>query len=141
MTSADLIPSNEIPGARACYDILLIDDDVDIRAVLSAVLQGRGYSVLVAPEGKTALQFFLTCTFRLVITDIFMPVMDGLEVIMKHAAAGRQIPLLAMSGGSVVGARACVLKQASLLGSWKTLSKPFEIPELLSAVEALIGRK
>jgi len=141
MTTTNNINTVEFPRPYVCFDILLIDDDIDIRTVLLAALKRLGYSVVVAPEGKTALQLFATYTFRLVITDIFMPVMDGLEVIMKSSAAGRTIPIMAISGGSLIGEPECVLKPAGLLGCRRALAKPFEMPEFLAAVEELIGRK
>jgi CheY-like chemotaxis protein len=141
MTTTAYHYSTELPCVHLYVDILLIDDDVNLRTVLAAALQRQGYSVVVAHEGKTALQLFSNHTFRLVITDIFMPVMDGLEVIMKSFAAGRTIPILAISGGGMMGEAECVLKPAGLLGCRRALAKPFEMPEFLSAVEALIGRK
>ncbi len=137
MSTSESTNTARLPRAR--IDILLIDDDIQIRTVLLAALQKQGYTVLVAPEGKTALGYCLRYTFRLVITDIFMPVMDGIEVIMNSSAAGRKTPILAMSGGSAFGGPEFFLKPAGFLGCRKTLAKPFEMREFLSAVEELVG--
>lgn len=138
MTTAVCPPLPARAVERECADILLIDDNDAVRLVLATALRKAGYSVQAAPEGKTALRLLSSHRFRLVITDIFMPEVDGLEVIMKSVAHGRETPILAISGGGGIGGPDCVLKPAGFLGCRKTLAKPFELPEFLTVVADLL---
>jgi DNA-binding NtrC family response regulator len=127
------------PLAAGSWDILLVDDDASIRAVLERALAKQGYSVVSASNGNDARRWVTQSRFRLVVTDIFMPDSDGLDLIMACSATHPAMPILAISGGSRVGGPDTFLKPARLLGSRRTLAKPFELPEFLRVVADLIG--
>jgi two-component system cell cycle response regulator CpdR len=129
----------EKDGKRPLYDILLIEDEVPFRELLSTVLSCVGYSVLTAGDGKTGLDLLSRHRFRLVITDIFMPENDGLEVIMKQMAAQPDSRILAMSGFSGYTDIPTILRMAEVLGSQRTLVKPFRLSEFWEAVYALVN--
>jgi CheY-like chemotaxis protein len=129
----------EPAGRRERVDILLIDDDAAIRTMLTETLQRHGYSLRAAADGKAAMGFLSRHDFRLIITDIFMPRMDGIEVILKHNAIHPEVPILAISGGSAFGGPDNMLKPAAYLGCRQTLAKPFEMGVFLATVEQLIG--
>ena len=137
-STAGLSPASPVP--REQVDILLIEDDAAIRAMLISTLKKRGYSLRWAPEGQSAMRLLSNLRVRLLITDIYMPGMDGIEVIMKYSALSPGTPILAISGGGEVGGPGCMLRPAKLLGCQRTLAKPFEIEHFLALVEELIGK-
>ncbi len=73
------------------------------------------------------------------VTDIFMPDVDGLELIGTVATTWPEMPILAMSGGGVLEQPEAALRVARPLGSWRTLAKPFELPAFVAAVRELLG--
>src|ERR1700686_3266414 len=105
--------------------ILVIDDDALVRQALTQVLNSRGYEVQCAPEGRQGLRAFQQRRPDLVISDIIMPEMEGIETIMELRILSRDCPIIAMSGGGRFG-KADFLSVAKHLGATVTLSKPFE---------------
>jgi len=111
--------------------VLVIEDKGDMRDFLRVALEGAGHEVLTAEHGQQALAYLNGHKVDVVLTDLFMPEMDGIEVI---AALRRQFPrvkVLAMSGRPGVD----YLTVAKELGAARILRKPFAMDELLSAVE------
>lgn len=110
--------------------VLVIEDNADLRDYLRMALQSEDHSVLTARNGKEALGFLDGQGIDVVVTDLFMPEMDGIETI---AALRRRLPgvkIIAMSGRPGVD----YLTVARELGVTQTLRKPFEIDELLKAL-------
>lgn len=112
--------------------ILIIDDDEQIRAFLRRVLEAAGYMVTEAPNGQEGLRQFRQTPTALVITDLFMPGRDGLEVTMALHRESPTVRIIVLTGGS--GQRD-FLEVAKLLGAHRTMRKPIMIAELLQAVE------
>ena len=111
--------------------ILVIEDNADLREYLRLALESEDYQVLSARNGKEALDFLDGQAVDAVVTDLFMPEMDGIETI---AALKRRLPgvrVIAMSGRSGVD----YLTVARELGVAHTLRKPFEMDELLKALK------
>jgi DNA-binding NtrC family response regulator len=127
-----------LPAGLDPVDILLIDDDPGVRAMLEKVLRRAGYSVESSKNGKTTLELLARHSFRLVITDIYMPDMDGYQVIMKINGTKPRPLVLAISGGAYSSA-ASSLKTAQLLGSSRLMAKPFDLAEFCATVRELIG--
>jgi DNA-binding response OmpR family regulator len=120
--------------------ILLIDDDEDLRVALCLFLERAGYTVTVARDGREGLKIFRRLPPDLVITDI---VMDGLEGIETSQALCHEVPgvkIIAMSGG---GSRrhSSFLEFAKHLGAQQTLDKPFHPKDLLTAVCAALHQE
>ncbi len=118
--------------------ILLVDDDDLLAESLAEYLRRHGYAVQVACEGRMAMDLLARQRFALVISDIFMPEVDGIELL---GLLRRCIPppaIVAMSG-SGAGRVECMLKMASVLGASRTLSKPFQPAHLIRLVHQLIG--
>jgi len=124
---------------RRLMDILVIDDDESVRSMILEILRRNGYSFESASDGRTALTLLARHEFRLVITDIFMPDMDGLELIMKYTASNPNALILAISGGCRGNFADSSLKPARLLGSRRTLAKPFGVKEFLTTVREMLG--
>ena len=111
--------------------ILLIDDQEPIRKLLRTVLERAGYTVLEASNGRVGLELYRTQSADLIITDIAMPEMNGLELILELTRGILNVKVIAMSGEQ---GRANSLDAAKLLGARHTLQKPFSMEKLLKAV-------
>jgi len=115
-------------------EILIIDDEPSIRRLLVRALSKVGHTVHEARNGEAGFELFHRVHPELVITDIVMPDMEGIELIRKLRQDAPTVPILAISGSGTP----LYLRAATRLGATATLAKPFEIAELLAAVERLI---
>ena len=118
--------------------ILIIDDDDTWRGILAKVLEEAGYVVHEAENGNVGLQACRDHDFQLVITDIFMPERDGLEIVRTLKSSPRRPKILAMSG-SHAGGQLDFAGVAARLGADKALKKPFGAEVLRNAVLELVG--
>lgn len=119
-------------------EILIIDDEPGVLGVLRRILENAGHSVTEAPNGEVALREFEDKPADLVITDIFMPEMDGIEFLVHLRTAFPDARVLAMSGGGPLP-RDQALSDASLLGADQILQKPFDRENLLEAVDRVLA--
>src|SRR6266851_3819878 len=120
------------------HSILVIEDDSELRQVLRLTLGAAGYEVKTAIDGKAAEGLFRSQPPDLVITDIYMPNKDGLEVIMELRASFPQTQIIAISGQV---STKNMLPVASTLGAARAIPKPFTPDELLQAVEEVLQAK
>jgi two-component system response regulator (stage 0 sporulation protein F) len=111
--------------------ILIIDDEESVRALLRLALEAAGYEVTEAVNGRQGLERYRQRQADLVITDIAMPVMNGLDMLLELTREFLHAKVIAISG---VGGEQNVLDVAKLLGARQTLQKPFSMPRLLDAV-------
>ena len=114
-------------------NILIADDQEKIRQMLKSLFEQYDYTVSVAENGKEALNLFRSQTFDLVITDIIMPDMEGIETIRELKKLDPKIKIIAMSGGGSVRAME-YLRMAGMLGALRTIEKPFDVRTMLDAV-------
>lgn len=119
--------------------ILVIEDDAFLRSALRRILRLLGHEVLEAAEGEEGIRRFREHPVEIVITDIFMPGMDGIETIGELRRIEPQAKIIAISGG---GQRRDLsfLGMARKFGADRTLAKPFSTEEILAAVEDLLER-
>lgn len=117
-------------------NVLIIDDDQVFRASLSKMFEKAGYTTMTASDGEEGISLFSALGFDLVITDIIMPVMEGIETIIKLRSINPDLQIIAMSGGGKVGA-AEYLNTARLLKVNAILKKPFSFKELQEVLEKL----
>ena len=112
--------------------ILIIDDEEPIRALLRTTLEAAGYEVTEAPNGRIGLELYRRRPTDLVITDILMPEMNGLDLILELTRAFLNDKVIAISGASDTEN---TLDAAKLLGVRHTLHKPFSMNALLKTVQ------
>ena len=118
--------------------ILLIEDDVQFLHMLTKMLQQDGHMITTASDGAEALIILLSLHPDLIVTDILMPNLDGVETIMQLAQQGNAVPIIAMSGGRRAISAEFNLDSARLLGVKAALTKPFSRIDLRHAIaEAL----
>lgn len=116
--------------------VLVIEDDKDIARLLELHLRDEGYSVTVVPDGKAGLQQALAKPFDIVILDLILPGMDGLEVCRRIRTRPDYTPVLMLTAKSTDVDRILGLE----LGADDYLTKPFNVRELLARVKALFRR-
>jgi DNA-binding response OmpR family regulator len=118
--------------------ILIIDDNAALREVLRVGLETAGHTVREMRNGRDGIRAFRKEPSDLVITDIYMPERDGLELIEALRRTHPQVKILAMSGAS---GTMDYLNRARLLGAAMVIRKPFEMPVLLKTVRDLLARE
>lgn len=118
--------------------ILVIDDMPAVTGLLSAVLEGCGHAVVERNNGATGLAELNGGGFDLVVVDMMMPGLDGIEVVKRLRAAGHKAPVIAMSGGTDDFPASHSLKMSEMYGADRLLFKPFGNDELVAMVEQLL---
>jgi CheY-like chemotaxis protein len=127
-----------LPETNLPAEILLVEDDAALARALEAVLRRDGYPVVLATNGRAAMDCITKHRVALVISDIFMPDGDGLELLNFLRRLTPHPPLVAMSGAGD-GRVGNMLKVAGALGAARILAKPFSPSQLLTLVRELIG--
>src|SRR5574342_526832 len=115
--------------------VLVVDDEPQITRVLRTVLVSQGYQVRTASEGEGALAAFHEWNPELVITDLYMPHMDGIELCRRIRAAS-SVPIIVLS----VKGEERTKVEALDCGADDYVTKPFGIDELLARVRAALRR-
>lgn len=116
--------------------ILLVDDEENLVDLIQLNLELEGYKVKVARDGKEALKLYKEQRFNLVILDIMLPYVDGLQVCETIRLTDKQIPILMLSAKHSGQDRVAGLKA----GADDYLVKPFNLEELLLRVQILVKR-
>ncbi len=117
-------------------NILLVEDEEDLRTTLSDRLHGEGYVVQCAANGDEGLDQATRLPFDLIILDVMLPRRSGLDVCRDIRKAGLATPILMLTARSQTVDKVVGLK----LGADDYLTKPFETMELLARIEALLRR-
>ena len=115
--------------------IMVIDDDPEMRSLLEQVLWSDGHDVITAEEGKTGLACSQAGGIELLVTDLVMPGMEGMETIRRFRKEFAGVPIIAISGNFNLGN---VLDTAHRLGATRTLSKPFQPAEFVAVVRSVL---
>ncbi len=115
--------------------VLLVEDDASIREVTKLGLEGAGFRVTTAPDGREGLARFRDASFALVVLDVMLPELDGYEVC-RAIRAESSVPVVMLSARTdtvdvVVGLE---------LGADDYVTKPFELPELIARMRAALRR-
>jgi CheY-like chemotaxis protein len=117
--------------------LLLVEDERPFRELLESFLRSLGYAVETVVDGQSAVRSLQTQHFDLLITDLCMPRFDGMELLTYLKKSNCPLPIIAMSGG-VGGEMVGMLRAARLLGARQTLTKPFALADLASAVRGAL---
>lgn len=117
--------------------VLVVEDDGLVRRSVHRCLERAGHEVWETAGGKVALKLLKQMPVDVVITDLYMPGMNGFELIETLAGRHDRRPVIAMSGGGFRSSEE-MLAQAGAMGADLTLKKPFDVRELLGAVDAAI---
>lgn len=115
--------------------ILLVDDDADLRSLMSEFFSEHGYQVTVAPDGARGLELARQPQFDLVILDVMMPALDGFAVLEQLRKTSK-VPVIMLTARTETASRIHGLES----GADDYLPKPFDPQELLARVRAILRR-
>ncbi|MDY0871482.1 response regulator transcription factor [Dongia rigui] len=134
MSPVEWTVMDEERRSRPCA--LVIEDDSIVRALVAEILRTAGYRVYEAEDGADGIVQARVLFPALVVTDIFMPVQDGIEVLRHLKREMPQTRVVAISGGSPRVPLLDMLAVATKLGADAIVAKPFTPVELLTAASA-----
>jgi DNA-binding response OmpR family regulator len=117
--------------------VLLVDDDPAIRRAVSAGLELEGFTVVAASGGRAALEAAARIAPAVVLLDLSMPDLDGLEVLERLRASGNQVPVCVLSARDEVDDRVAGLQA----GADDYVVKPFALEEVVARLHALLRRR
>lgn len=116
--------------------ILVVEDDHAVREALERALGFEGYEVAVARDGAVALSMLRDSPYDLIVLDVMMPHLDGLETCRRIRAGGDAVPILMLTARTAVDDRVEGLDA----GADDYVPKPFALDELLARIRALLRR-
>jgi DNA-binding NtrC family response regulator len=117
--------------------IMIVDDEAGIREILTEALSGEGFDVTSAKDGSESLQYMRNDSYDLLITDINMPRLNGIELLKRMKTAGRKEKVVIMTGGPFDQ-----LSSADDLPHIDfELKKPFRMEQFLTVISAVLGSK
>jgi two-component system cell cycle response regulator CpdR len=123
------------PDSRTMSKILLAEDDVDMRRFLVKALQNAGFDVISYDNGLSAYQRLREEPFELLLTDIVMPEMDGIELARRAAELDPDIKIMFITGFAAVALNS----DSNAPKHAKVLSKPIHLRELVNEVQKLLA--
>ena len=121
---------NEVP-----QKILIIDDEESICRTLTAIFKDEGFAPISAQDGETGLQLIREASPALVLLDIWMPSMDGIEVLQKIKEIDHAIPVVMISGHATIS----TALQATRMGAADFIEKPLELEATMRVVRRVLG--
>jgi len=121
--------------------ILVVDDEEQIRSMLTQMLEHEGFEVDTAENGEEGMNLITRNAYDLIITDMIMPIKDGLKLIMELVRDYPDQRILAISGGGAIKAERYLTMAGYLGDDIVTLEKPFKRETLLALVNDQIGLK
>jgi DNA-binding NtrC family response regulator len=115
--------------------ILIVDDDHAMRLALSESLESFGYGIVAAENGREALSIFQKSKFNLVVTDMRMPGMTGIEVLQGVKKLSKDVPVILITAYGTVSTAVEAMKE----GAAEFIMKPFSLDELEAVVERVLN--
>lgn len=116
--------------------LLVIEDDLDLRAFMKTALEAELYAVDTASEGEAGLCLATQSEYDLIILDLLLPDMNGLDICKQIRASGKTAPILVLSGNTDTVSKTNLLDA----GADDYLTKPFVLTELHARIRALLRR-
>ncbi len=120
--------------------VLIIDDDPLLREVAVELLTEAGHDCAIAEDGRLGIASLEARPVELVLLDMIMPNMDGVETLGQIKARWPELPVVVMSAGTRSMAMQSLLRLAASLGADEVMQKPLRRDVLLPLVERLLGR-
>ena len=118
-------------------DILIVDDDRQVREVLHQIFMSAGYNCLLANDGREGVEVFKAGRPPLIVTDLKMPVMTGIELLQQVRALDGDVAVIVLTGAADVKTAIESLK----LGAYDFIMKPVNVDELLIAADRAFERR
>jgi CheY-like chemotaxis protein len=119
--------------------ILLVEDSAEVSLTVREILASEGHNVSSASNGNEALNCLKNGPFDLIVSDIWMPEMDGIALLKTVRGSGNAIPVIVISGGAPNAPLTYTAPLASTFGANEVIYKPFEKRELLDAVKRALA--
>ena len=119
--------------------ILLVEDSPEVSLSVREILASAGHTVEDVATGKQALKALKASTFDAIVSDIWMPEMDGIALLKEIRGAGNDIPVVVISGGAPNAPLTYTAPLAATFGANMVVYKPFEKAELLKAIESVLA--
>jgi len=115
--------------------VIIVDDSIDVRRVLRMTLEQEGYEVIEADSGRQALEIYPEDHVDMLITDLNMPDMDGIELIkeVRKKPGARFMPIIMLTGETQPEKK----QEAKNAGATGWIAKPFRIEQLLAVVRMI----
>lgn len=113
------------------FKILITDDDGDLRELLTEAVKNWGYTVSVAKDGEEALRKLRMERYDMVITDLMMPVMNGLLLLQKIKELDREILVIIITGYATIETAVKAIES----GAYDYIAKPFRLDELMIVIK------
>ncbi len=117
--------------------VLVVDDEPSMRNLIRAMLETSGYQVIEASCGEDALVRCEEHKVDIIVTDLVMPGLNGIDLILALKQKHSVIPMVAISGGGGISGRFDYLEISTLIGANSVLKKPFDKTQLLAILEIL----
>lgn len=118
------------------YRLLIVEDNADIARLIRFHVRDLGYAADIAGDGIAALEMFQQNSYQLVVLDIMLPGIDGLEVCRQLRARSSQVPILMLTSRTAEQDRVSGLET----GADDYITKPFSFPELMARIKAQFRR-
>jgi CheY-like chemotaxis protein len=119
--------------------VAIIEDDEDFREVLAGMVQAAGHSPILIPTGEKLLETVAATASDVLVTDVLMPEVDGIEVIRAVKSRNPKARIIAISGGTAKMPAPIGLKLSEAFGADRVLFKPFTRTELSSAIDEVLS--
>lgn len=119
--------------------ILLVEDSPEVSLSVREILTAAGHTVEDAGSGKEALVRLKAGKFDAIVSDIWMPEMDGIALLKEIRGAGNDIPIVVISGGAPNAPLTYTAPLAATFGANMVVYKPFERAELLKAINSVLS--
>ncbi len=118
--------------------ILIVDDETQMLSLLEDMLSDE-YQIIKASNGAEALELAKQATIDLLVTDLVMPKMNGIDLIVAIRQSQPELKIIAISGGGGINGRFDYLPVAKLIGAGKILRKPFSPRELMQSIHDILA--
>ena len=120
-------------------NVLLVEDSPEVSLSVREILAGAGHDVDDVANGKEALAKLASHSYDMVVSDIWMPEMDGISLLKEIRGAGNDVPVVVISGGAPNAPLTYTAPLASTFGANAVIYKPFEKEELLKTIDAVMA--